>query len=185
MGLDYAQDSKININELDIEWLAHPDMERKYIMQVSRYRRKVIKMVETEKLAHEKVKNTRSKLVQNCHENPERCIGKSKATGPEAEAYYRTHPDYLIAKRKWIKVQTRLLKAEEDHETCVSMKDLMHFTKTKAMEELVKLHGQSYFAGPDVPRDLNREIRKKEKMEEKLRTRSKKIGKKMVRRNRS
>lgn len=183
MELDYARDSKIDIEALDIEWMNHADLERRYIMQVSRYRRRVIKLIEKEKLAHERVKSCRSKLLQKCHEHPEKYIGKTKATGPEAEAYYRTHPDYLIAKRKWIKLETKVMQAEEDHETAISMKDLMHFTKTKAMEELVKLHGQSWFAGPDVPRDLNREIRKKEKMEEKLRLRGKEIGKGMVRRN--
>jgi len=174
--LDYAVDSKIDIDALDIEWLGHPDLEREYIEQVSRMKRKVIRATEKEKLAHEKVKNVRSKLIQRCHDKPEKCIGKSKATGQEAEAYYRTHPNYLTAKRKWIKAETRLLEAEEEHTTAESMKDLLHFTKTKALEQLVNLHGQGYFAGPEVPRNINRELVKKADREARMKRRSKKIG---------
>ena len=179
--LDYAIDSKIDINALDIEWLNHSDMERRYIEQISKMKRAVIRTTEKEKLAHERVKTRRSKLLQKCHDHPEKCIGKNKATGPEAEAYYRTHPDYLTAKRKWIKAEIRLMEAEEEHRTAEDMKDLMHFTKTKALEQLVNLHGQGYFAGPEVPRNINREIRKKENQEAKQKRRSKKIGQKMKR----
>lgn len=181
--LDYAKDSKIDIDALDLEWMNQPDLEHLYIKQVSIYRRRVIKLTEKEILAHEKVKSVRSKLVQKCHQKPEKYVGATKATEKQAEAFYRTHPDYLIAKRKWIKIQTKLENAKDDWQTASDMKDLIHFTRTKALEELVNLHGQSYFAGPNVPRDLTKEIRKKEKMEEKLRKRSKKIGNGLIRRN--
>ena len=35
-------------------------------------------------------------------------------------------------------------------------------TKKTALENLVKLHGQSYFAGPAIPRNLNKEWEQKE-----------------------
>jgi len=179
--LDYSIDSKIDINALDIEWINHSDIERQYIEQVGRMKRRVIRATEKNKLAHEEVKSTRSKLIQKCHNHPEKCIGKEKATDKQAEAYYRTHPNYLSKKRKMIKAETRLMEAEEEHTSAVSMKDLMHFTKTKALEELVNLHGQGYFAGPSVPRNIDREILKKRSREEKDTRRSKKIGSGMKR----
>ena len=35
--------------------------------------------------------------------------------------------------------------------------------KKSALENLVKLHGQMYFAGPSIPRDLDKEWEKREK----------------------
>lgn len=179
--LDYAIDSKIDKDALDIEWLNHPEMEAKYIRQVARMKKRVIKATQRQKLAHERVKTTRSKLIQKCQNNPEKYVGVTKATDKQAEAFYRTHPDYLIAKRKLIKADTRLLEAEQEHRSAVSMLDLMHFTKTKALEELVRLHGQSYFAGPEVPRNLDREIQKKEAREKREKINRKKIAKGMKR----
>ena len=170
--LDYARDSKIDVDALDVEWANHVDMERRYIEQVSYYKRKVITATESYKLMHEKLKTIRSKLLAKCHNNPERCIGKSKATGPEADAYYRTHKRYLKAKKKLIRREMALMEAEEEHTTARDMKDLMHFTRTKSLEELKSLMEQEYFSGPKDPRNINRELRKKEKEQ----SRSKKIG---------
>jgi deoxyribodipyrimidine photolyase len=182
--LDYAVDSKIDMNALDLEWIGHAEMEERYIAQVSKNKRVCIRAIEKEKLADEKVKTTRSQLVAKCHAYPERCIGKEKATGPEAEAYYRTHKKYLKAKKRVLRAGSRLREAEEELETAKDMKDLMHFTKTKALEQLVSLHGQSYFAGPEVPMDLNKEILKKRSYAEKLKESSKKKGRKMKRNSR-
>lgn len=170
--LDYAKDSQIDVNALDIEWTNHADLERKYIEQTSYYKRKVITATESYKLMHEKLKTVRSKLLAKCQNNPERCIGKSKATGPEAEAYYRTHKRYLKAKKKLIRKEMALMEAEEEHTTARDMKDLMHFTRTKALEELGNLMSQEYFSGPKDPRNINKELRKREKAQ----LRSKKIG---------
>lgn len=175
--LDYSVDSKIDPNALDVAFLEHADMERLYIEQVGRMKKRIIRATERLKLAEEKVKNTRSKLIQKCHNHPEKCIGKEKATGPEAEAYYRTHPDHLIAKRKQIKKEMKLLQAESNYETAKDMKDLMHFTKTKALESLVTLFGQNYFAGPAVPRNLQRETHKKRLADAGTKSRVKKMAK--------
>lgn len=175
--LDYAKDSTINVNALDVEWANHANMERKYIEQVSFYKKKVIRATEKYKLAHEKLKTSRSKLISKCQNNPQKYIGKDKATGPEVEAFYRTHHVYLSNKRKLIKKEMRMMEAEEEHMTARDMKDLMHFTRTKALEELKSLMEQEYFSGPKDPRNINKEIRKKEKAEQ----RSKKIGQGMKR----
>lgn len=153
--INYIRDSQIDLDQLEIEWTRHPEIEEAYIDQVSEKKQDFISAVESEKLAHEKVKTRRSKLIQHCHNNPEKCVGKKSATGPEAEAYYRTHPDYEAAKKRHNRAQINVLKAEAEWETAKDMKDLIHFTKTKALEQLVSLHGQGYFAGPEAPRKVN------------------------------
>lgn len=178
--LDYAKDSKIDVDALDVEWANHTDLERKYIEQVSYYKRKVITATESYKLMHEKLKTVRSKLVSKCQNNPEKFLGKAKATGPEVEAFYRTHKKYLKAKKRLIRKEMAMLEAEEEHTTARDMKDLMHFTRTKSLEELKDLMTQEYFSGPKDPRNINKELRKKEKSQE----RSKKIGAGMKRNKR-
>lgn len=179
--LDYSVDSKIDKDALDIEWLNHPDIEREYIAQCSKFKKTVIRATEKLKLAHEALKTKRSKLIRYCQNHPEDCVGKEKATDKQAEAYYRTHKQYIKVKRRMIRAETRLAEAEEEHTTALNMKDLLHFTKTKALEELVQLHGQGYFAGPEVPRNLNRQVLKHEKRKEKIKKRNKKMAKGMKR----
>ncbi len=183
-NLDYREDSKIDPEQLDVEWVRHVSLEERYIEQVSEKKQDWIRCIETEKLAHETLKTVRSKLVQKCHDKPEKCIGKSKATGPEVEAYYRTHPDYLIKKRKWLKAEIRVLEAQEEYEMAQAMKDLIHFTRTKAIEQLVTLYGQGYFAGPEEPRNINNALFKREAIDRKQKLLSAEIGSNLtVRRN--
>jgi hypothetical protein len=45
-------------------------------------------------------------------------------------------------------------------------KNEISFTRKAALENLVQLHGQQYFAGPKMPRDLKEEIRKHKEAQE-------------------
>lgn len=171
MELDYSKDSLIDVNSLDIEWLNQPELERKYIQKAAELKKEA-------KLAHENLKTVRSELIRDAHADPEKCCGVKKATAPQVEAYYRTHEDYIDAKREQIDT-------EDAAEVANNMKDLIHFTRAKALEELVNLHGQGYFAGPKTPRNINREIEKREEKENSKKETSKKIGTKLRRTKKS
>lgn len=177
MKLDYSKDALIDVNALDIEWRDQPDLEAKYIKQVADKRKELTSCIENEKILHEELKTTRSKLILDAHTNSDKHFQKSKATGPEVEAFYRTHEDYKEAKEDWIEAETEVNEAQDAFDTANDMKDLIHFTRSKALEKLVELHGQGYFAGPSVPRNLNKEILKKEEKEKRQKKTSKKIGK--------
>jgi hypothetical protein len=82
------------------------------------------------------------------------CCNKEKPNAADIEAYYRTHKKYKQAKQEFIDAQEAAQVAED-------MKSLIHFTRGKALEELVRLHGLSYFAGPSTPRNINRELEKR------------------------
>ena len=57
------------------------------------------------------------------------------------------------------------------------MKDAIHFTRTRMLENLVRLFSEEYFAGPRMPRNL-----KKERKEWNANNnRNKKIGSKLKR----
>lgn len=171
MELNYKKDSKIDIQALDIEWLNQPTLERKYIEQAGELRKKA-------KLAHEEVKTVRSELIAEANKYPEDCCGKEKPNAADIEAYYRTNDKYKEAKLE-------LIEAEDAAQVAEDMKNLIHFTRTKALEELVNLHQQGYFAGPTVPRNINREIEKREEAKKerkrRLSERLKKTSRKLIR----
>lgn len=175
--MDYSKDGQIDINALDIEWVTLPKKEEQYIEQVAELKKEFTSCVENHKMMHEKLKTVRSILIKKVHADPEKYIGKTKATAPEAEAFYRTHKKYKEAKQNEIDAEIEMIHAEDAWNTAKDMKDLLHFTKTKALENLVTLHGQGYFAGPKMPRDINREMERYEEKQTKKKKRSEKIGK--------
>jgi hypothetical protein len=59
------------------------------------------------------------------------------------------------------------------------MKDAIHFTRTKMLENLVRLFSEEYFAGPRIPRNLQKERREWDANNK----RNKRIGKKLKRRS--
>ena len=162
--VDYKKDAQIDVNALDVEWVQHPELCRKYIEQASSARLEA-------RWAEEEVKTVRSELILEANTNPEECCNKAKPNANDIEAYYRDHIKYKAAKQEAIEAVDAAQVAED-------MKSLMHFTRTKALEQLVTLQTQSYFVGPDTPRNINREIEKKNEMKKEV-TRS--IGSKMRR----
>ena len=167
MAIDYAKDSKINVDALDIEVATQAEKEEKYIDQVRKLKTRSHRL-------EEELKTLRSELILRVNQNPQKYLGVDKATGPLIEAYYRTNKKYQKLKMAMIEAQDAAAVAED-------MKDLFHFTRTKALDELVQLHGQNYFAGPKVPRNIKKEYERWEDREERQKERSKKIGKKLKR----
>jgi len=167
MTVNYSKDIPIDGEALDLEWLNQPELEMSYIEQVSELRKDMMD-------AQEQVKIIRSELIREAHENPEETCNTKKATGPQVEAYYRTHKDYKEAKEEAIETQ-------DAYEVAKDMKDMVHFTRSKALENMVILHGQQYFAGPSIPRDLNRGDIEKTLKKQRAKKRDVKVAKGMRR----
>jgi len=150
--LDYKQDVKIDTEALDVEWAEHPEKCLMYIEQLAELRKQA-------RLDEEEVKTIRSELILEANNDPVGCCGKEKPNAADIEAYYRNDEGYKAAKEAAIKAADAALVAED-------MKNLMTYTKTKALEQLVSLHSQSYFIGPTTPRNLNREMEKRRERKE-------------------
>lgn len=150
--LDYRQDVKVDTGALDVEWAEHPEKCLFYIEQLAELRKQA-------RLDEEEVKTTRSELILEANEDPVGCCGKEKPNAADIEAYYRNDDGYKAAKETAIKAADAALVAED-------MKNLMTYTKTKALEQLVNLHSQSYFIGPTTPRNLNWEMEKRRERKE-------------------
>jgi hypothetical protein len=149
MSLDYKKDMYIDHNSLEVEWKLQPELAMKYGEHYALVQDKYT-------LAEEKVKWRRSVLVADAWKNPDKCLGTGiKAADQKVEAYYRTHPKYVKAKKKWAKLKLELSIAETAKWEIGNRKI--------ALENLVILHGQHYFAGPQQPHDFGKKMKEFEK----------------------
>lgn len=148
--MDFNKDVKIDESALDVEWLDQAALARKWGIYYAECKRTV-------SLAEEKVKVIRAELINEANENPTECCYKDKPNAADIEAYYRSHPDHKKAKQELIAAQFELDNAE-------IAKNEIVFTRKEALENLVRLHGQQYFAGPAVARNLS-EAREKRNSE--------------------
>jgi len=154
--IDFENDSYIDDTALDLEWLSIGEKEAEYIREAKKARL-------DSKWANEEVKTIRSELIREANENPADCCNKAKPNAGDIEAYYRTHSRYKGA------TQTAI-EAEDHLQEITEMKDMIHFTKTKALEHLVELYRLDYFVGPRVPRDIGSERNKENKKKESIKS---------------
>jgi hypothetical protein len=147
--IDYDKDMEIDPDALDVEWLEQGHIAKKYIKNLTKCNKRVRQL-------QERKKTIRSELILKVNQDPERLIGKAKPNAADIEAYYRTHKDYKEAIEE-------LNEALEEAEFADLGKNEICFTRKKALENLVVLHGQMYFAGPQVPRDLSKEWAQKQR----------------------
>lgn len=148
--LDYIKDSQIDVDALDIEWADQAELAMRYGKHWAVCQQKLTE-------AEENIKIIRAELIKQANENPDKFLGEGvKPTGPNIEAYYRNHKKHKEAKTMWIEAQYTLNMA-------TIAKNEISFTRKAALEALVTLHGQQYFAGPSVPRNLSEEYKKREK----------------------
>lgn len=145
--LDYEHDMIIDESALDVELLDQVPLAMRYIKHAVQARRE-------ERLAAEKVKTTRSELINEANEDPEGCVGKPKPNAQDIEAFYRNDSRYVEVKQEWIEAAYEAEYAE------LAQKEVS-WGRRQVLEKLVTLHGQQYFAGPKVPRDLSSEVQKR------------------------
>jgi len=149
--LNYENDLKIDADALDVEWVRQPEIARRYIKHAAWSRRR-------ERKAEEQMKIIRSELVRKANDDPKGCTGKDKPTTLDIEAFYRTHPDHILAKQNWIDAAY-----EADYADMARQE--ISWGRKAALENLVVLHGANYFAGPSAPRNLSKEWEQKRRQE--------------------
>jgi hypothetical protein len=147
--MDYKTDIRIDETALDVEWLEQATLAMKYGKYYAMARKNLLAI-------EEKLKVLRAELIALANSNPVKYCKKDKPNAADIEAFYRNHPRHQEAKAEWIEAQYELDMAE-------IAKNEISFTRKVALENLVRLHGQQYFAGPKVPRDLAWERKEKQK----------------------
>lgn len=134
MKVNYREDVVIDVNNLDKEWVDQAPLGLKYAKLVSVLRGKKRKIEELRKIR-------RSELIIEVNNHPEETCNKPRPNAADIEAYYRNHPDHK-------KLSEQLIAAEEELEYAELARMEISVTRKTALENLVKLHGQSYFSTP-------------------------------------
>ena len=142
--MNYEKDIRIRPDVLDIEWLEQPSLLLKYASKVAEAQRKLDH-------ASERVKVVKADLVREAGENPEAVGLKAKPTVQAIESYCITNGDYQTARDAQTEAQYELSLLQ------AAVTSIHH--RKAALENLVRLYGMQYFAGPTTPRDLNEEYR--------------------------
>jgi hypothetical protein len=161
-GFDFQADIDIDPEALDLEWLNHPGIVRRYSMAavIARKERDIAKMA-WENLKNE-CKETQEKLKSELYLKARRG-GKEllkldkDPTNDAISAWVAVHPDLA----KLIEESTEhlaaayndYLKASTKHGFLASALQAIEVRKS-ALENEVRLLGMNYFAPPKEPRDL-------------------------------
>jgi hypothetical protein len=143
--MNYEKDISIDENALDIEWLEQPSLVFKYSQWSAKCKLEVDR-------ASEKLNIIKAELDQKVREDPEK-YGVSKVTENAISNAIISHSKYQDAKADYL---DKKYEAEMAQAAVWALND-----KKAALENLVRLNGQNYFAGPSVPRDLSKEWIKK------------------------
>lgn len=149
--MSYEDDIKIDEQALDVEWLDQAQRMVKYCRIAAEAHRDM-------DFAKEELDAVRARLDQAIRADPDAYGLSPGARGAVTEGSIQSaillDDDY----RKSSKVYMNL-KYEND----VAASVVRAFDHRKsALENLVRLHGQSYFAGPSIPRDLAEERRRRD-----------------------
>lgn len=141
MSLDYDKDLTIDPQALDVEWLRQPRLYMRYAEQLANAREYLSR-------ASERLDITRAEAGNKARENF--AAAGTKTTVDMVRDAAQNDPD--------VKADSdAVIKAE--HEVNILQAAVRAFDQRKdALENMVRLHGQMYFAGPSVPRDIGKEF---------------------------
>ena len=139
--MNYEHDMTIDVDALDVEWAG----QARLMMQYAKHAAKTRLEVERKK---EELDIVRAGLDMKIRVDPEK-YGIVKLTESVVSSTIITQKEYMVANEEY-----QLLQYESNMAQGVVR--ALEGKKT-ALENLVKLHGQQYFAGPSVPRDLSKE----------------------------
>lgn len=148
--MNYEKDIRIDEQALDIEWLDQAELAIRYGKYWNACKEELTR-------AEENVKLVTAELILKINRNPEKYLGKDiKPTDAKIDAAVKSHPELIEAKEKWITALSAANNAE-------IIKNEISFTRKAALENLVNLYGQNYFAGPTMKRNLREEREKRMK----------------------
>jgi len=145
--LDFESDIEIDETALDVEWLDQPRLMLRYCKHAADMRREV-------DLAKEALDVARAEADRAIRKSPSE-YGIEKVTEASVQAAITTHKSYQEA-------VARHIEAKYEYEVALAAVRSFEQRKT-ALENLVRLHGASYFSGPSVPRDLSLEKQRAER----------------------
>lgn len=161
--MNYVEDIQIDGEALDLEWLQQPSLMLKYAKHSAKVQRALEECKQELDIA-------RAEADRTIRENPEG-FDIVKVTEGAINSAILTYKPFIEASQAY---------ADAKYEADMARAAVNAFEHRKsALENLVRLYGQQYFAGPSVPYQINREWEAKEK-DQRV---SKKISEGLQRRN--
>lgn len=148
--MNYDSDIRIDESALDVEWLEQPTLMMKYARHAADCRMNL-------DLVKERVDFVKAELDKHIRENPKE-YKMEKLTESAIQNIIITQKRYMDAEEQLIHARYELDIANAAVRAMDARKD--------ALENLVRLHGQQYFAGPRIPRDLKLETEKREQAQQ-------------------
>lgn len=145
--LNYEKDAQIEEDALDLEWLDQPSLMMKYAIAAADARAELDR-------AKERLDIVVAQLDREIRAKPSK-FGIDKVTEAVVE-----HTILLQPKRQ--EASNAVIKAKYESDMAYNAVKSIEARKD-ALENLVRLHGQQYFAGPKVPRDLGWERKERQK----------------------
>ena len=145
--MNYEKDMYIDEDALDLEWLEQPALMRKYS-------RTLADLEHENDEAKEELELIRAELDRDIRKDPEE-FDVVKITETVIQ-------NTIIMQERYKKGLEKFLSTKHEMKTARGVISSIEQRKS-ALENLVKLHGQNYFAGPAIPRDLREERELKEK----------------------
>jgi hypothetical protein len=145
--MNYEEDIKIDPTALDVEWLRQPELMIRYAKHSARMRIDLDEKKQALDIA-------RAEADQLIRSNPEKYID-GKVTETAITNCILVNGNYKAAQKAF---------SDAKFESDMAQAAVNAFEQRKsALENLVRLHGQQYFAGPKMPRDLKWEWEEKQK----------------------
>lgn len=144
MEVDYQKDLHIDESALDVEWLNQPMLMMKYSKELASAERDVARIKEKQSII-------RAELDRDIRLNPERFKIDSKVT----EAVVS---NTILLEKSHKEISEELIEAWYEVRMVKGAVEAVQQRKD-ALQDLVRLHGQRYFAGPNIPRDISFEVK--------------------------
>lgn len=144
--LNYERDIHIDESALDVEWLGQPLLMMRYTRAMARAEKEMMRMKEKQKVKY-------AELDKSVRKDPAKYQIMVKLTETVVDGA-------IISDEEYQKVTEELIEATYEFNMVKGAVDSIKQRKD-ALQDLVKLHGQQYFAGPSVPRDLSFEAKQK------------------------
>ena len=160
--MNYEKDIKIDETALDVEWLGQTELAISYGVywqdcdfELSNKR--------------EELAIFKAELIETINADPETYLGEGvKPTVGNLDSCIIQNKDYQALTKELRELEHKLAVA-------LIVKNEIANTRKVALQNLVTLHGQNYFAGPTMPRNISQESTKRKEQESSNASISKKL----------
>ncbi len=140
-NLNYEEDVRIDPDALDIEWLRQAELMLLYTRHSANTKKELDD-------AKERLEVGKARIEMDIRKNPS-AYGLEKITEGAIQST-------IILQKELLDLSQKFAEARYENDVAIAAVRAID-QKKSALENLVRLLGASYFAGPQVPRDLSKE----------------------------